>query len=779
VITGRAQDIDKAERLTRVRHDNCRLSIRSTTGLTDSGEDLVRLGVLLVSVMAGTFALGQERPPGVPTFPSAVQLITVDVVVLDRDGRPVGGLTRDDFAVSEDGTPQVIATFEAFDLRGPAPTRDATRLAGPVATNVRPDPVVASSFVLLVDDVGLAPARAETVRTALARLLSEGMRDGDELIFATTSGSAWWTARMPDGREDLLALAARVRGRNLWDAASDAISEWEAFRIVRRESPGFSPLGSASASQAPGPPMPGGSIPGAEATQRVIQRHYGRHVCPREMAYSACRALVQQRAQDVDERRVNRTRDVVATVDRAVFAMSGVRGRKSLLLLTEGFLNDPDLDVAREVAGRCREANIAIYTVDVRGLVTGLAGAEYGGVPNSAELGLMQMEEVEFATGGSAAMAEETGGFAIRDSNDIGGGAVRVSDESRVYYLLGYTPPPGKGPHDWRKLKVEVKRPGLTVRARKGYTLRTMAEILAADEARMASKLPRQRASKPGSPAAVEPPLPADVARALVGGHDVDAIPLRALAYVFEERPGNTVRTVLTIEADTSALANLGGEERPRTVLSLSIAVTHRDTGQVRHVDQRIEVESGATRAWPGWLVVSRELDLPPGVVQARAVVRDEFLGRLGAVTVRFVGQRRRLCASPRPSSPRDCRPARVARRWRPCCSPVASSRPRGSSIASSRCSGRYAEDARRASRSPSSCGGRTVTSCVAPRPAPSSRARMAASYVASPCRSTAWPKETTSCGSGSRTRPQAKDPNTSRRCGSAGARPDSAALTS
>jgi VWFA-related protein len=166
----------------------------------------------------------------------------------------------------------------------------------------------------------------------------------------------------------------------------------------------------------------------------------------------ACRAMVQRRAQEVDARRANRTRDVLAAVDRAVFALSGVRGRKSLLLLTEGFLNDPDLDVAREVAGRCREANIAIYTLDVRGLLTGLSGAESAGVPNTAELGLMQMEQVDAAAAGSVELAEETGGLAIRDTNDIGGAAVRVGDESRVYYLLGYTPPPGMGPRDWRKL---------------------------------------------------------------------------------------------------------------------------------------------------------------------------------------------------------------------------------------------------------------------------------------------------------------------------------------
>ena len=90
------------------------------------------------------------------------------------------------------------------------------------------------------------------------------------------------------------------------------------------------------------------------------------------------------------------------------------------------------------------------------------------------------MEQTEFVAAGSEGLAEDTGGFAVRDTNDLAAGAARVADESRTYYLLGYAPPEGKGPRDWRKLKVEVKRPGLKVRARKGYTLRTTAEIAAA-----------------------------------------------------------------------------------------------------------------------------------------------------------------------------------------------------------------------------------------------------------------------------------------------------------
>ncbi len=608
----------------------------------------IRGGFLLTGALVGGPLAQAQEEPAVASFPSAVELITVDAVVLARDGRPVPGLGRDDFTVREDGRPQTIASFEAFDLRAdPGPVGRGVS-PGRVATNLRPARAASATFILLLDDMSLAPTRQETVRATLARFLTDGVRDGDELIFATTSGDAWWSARIPEGREDLIALAARVRGRKLSGDGRDDIGEWEAYRITHFEGKGDGG-GAAQDAGAVNPiPLPGQPpvwIPGAEATQRVVERFYERRVCLPDPVppfnspltpVTVCRAMVQARAQAVDLRRANRTRDVLAAVDRAVFALSSVRGRKALLLLTEGFLNDADLPGAQAVAGRCREANLAVYSLDVRGLVAGLPGAEYMGAPNPTEVGLMQMEQVDFEAAGSVELAEDTGGFAVRDTNDVPGGAARVGEESRVYYLLGYSPPPGKGPRDWRNLKVEVNRPGLRVRARKGYTLRTLAEIAAA-EAQLFSKGRPRPAKGTEASAAEAPPLPADVARALVSPHDADAIPLRATAYVFENRPGGTLRTVIAVEAATGSLANLGGEERPRTVLSLSIVATHRDSGLVRRFDQRVEVDAQAPRAWEGWLVVSREFELPPGVAQARVVVRDEFLGRLGAVTHRFV----------------------------------------------------------------------------------------------------------------------------------------------
>ena len=567
-----------------------------------------------------------REPPVVPSFPSGVEIVTVDVVVKDAKGQPVHDLRREDFLLYEDGRSQTIATFEAFEGGVEEEAPPVSR--GPT---VAPPPKVragARVFVLLVDDMSLAPHRAEDVRRALGRLLGEGLRDGDELIFATSSGDAWWGARMPEGRDDVAALIARLRGRNLGDDGVDAISTWEAFRIVHYEGVGGQALIRSDGSPLPeGPPTLGGSsstrplaLPGSDLTARVVQRYYERRVCnpdpPIPTPLATCIGMVRARSFEVDQRRANRTRDVLLAVDRAVFALTGVRGRKSLLLLTEGFLNDPDLRESQEVVGRCREANIAVHSIDVRGLISGGLGPADWSMPNVAEIGQMRIEQVENQAAGSVGLAEETGGFAVANTNDLGGGAVRVAEDSRVYYLLGFAPPEGKGPRDWRKLRVVVNRPGVTVRARKGYTLRSPADVSASGPSRQGER-------------------PKDVARALLAPQQRDDIPLRARAYAFEGRPGGKVAVVVAVEADLATLPNLGGQS-PRSVFSLSIAAAHRDSGTVQRVDQRVVVEAGLGRAWEGWLALQRDLELPPGVVQARVVLRDEFLGRVGAITLRF-----------------------------------------------------------------------------------------------------------------------------------------------
>ncbi len=75
----------------------------------------IRLGLAAAAILAALVTSPRASGAQTPTFPSQVELVTVDAIVLGEKGRPVRGLTREDFTLSEDGKLQEIVSFEAFD----------------------------------------------------------------------------------------------------------------------------------------------------------------------------------------------------------------------------------------------------------------------------------------------------------------------------------------------------------------------------------------------------------------------------------------------------------------------------------------------------------------------------------------------------------------------------------------------------------------------------------------------------------------------------------------
>lgn len=587
------------------------------------------LNVVTAVLLAPSFLHSQEPNP-VPVFPSRVQLVTVDAVVLDKTGRPVHGLTREDFALTEDGKPQEIATFEAFEFpdhaeEEPAPTSI-------VATNLRPPRAAGRAFVLLVDDLGLTVQNMSPLVKALARFLEGAFGDGDEVTLATTSGSRWWSIRFVEGRQDLLVLLERLQARKLPEPASEYLSEWEAYRINNFDGIEGGGGGTSRPGAAAAPPV---VVPGTDLTGRVVRRWTEAGTCAPE-APGLCAQMVGMRARERDSMRRDRTRAVIAGVERAVFSFTGVRGRKELLFFSEGFLDDKELPSVRQVAGICREANVVVNFIDARGLIGSLeeaTAAFAGGPPRPQEVGLIELERTRFEIDGSTALAEDTGGLAITSSNDLAAGARRIVDMARAYYLLGYYPPEGKGPRDWRQVKVEVKHPEMRVRARKGYTLRPEGTA----ETSLITKRSKRRTDGTArrGPSGVDASLPLEVARALLNAHDAEGIPLRAMAYVFDERKPGLARVLVAIEADGKALDFAVSGDKRQARLSLVTAAVNRDSGLASRSDQTIAISIAAPQH-PKWSVYTSELDLPPGATQVRVVARDEKSGRIGAVSLRF-----------------------------------------------------------------------------------------------------------------------------------------------
>ncbi len=547
-----------------------------------------------VAVVVASSLRGQEPPA--PSFSTGVELVTVDAVVVDDKGHPIRGLTREDFALYEDGKPVDIASFEAFDLASRPAVPDEPVV---VATN-QGRRLTGRAFALLVDDLSLAPSEIISIKKAVGGFVAHGLRAGDEVVVGTTSGGAWWTAALPDGRDDLEAVVARMNGRAAELAFStDQMSEYEAYAIVNRD------LGGAILDRVVGRWLASGlCITGAGAPAQTLRA-----------SAPSCPGNVRARAQTLDQERRSRKLRVLAGVRTAAETLAGTRGRKSVLLYSHGFLADDDSDT-RDVEASLRAANVAVYFVDARGLgaLPDFASASYSGAPlDPHDVGTVSFENGPLASGGAHDLAADTGGFTIANTNDLERGAGRIAEESSVYYLLGFRPVGQKGADAWRALKVETTRPNLKVRARAGFTL-------------------RGREPKAAKPKKNEPRVDPVVARTLLSVHDQTAIPLRAMAYVFEPRPKQATHVTIAVEMDTSALS-LKGDKRTR--VDVSVTTVDRDTGRGFRHDDVLDVKADAAEP-SSWRAIVREFELPPGVHQARVVVRDAASGAVGSVTTRF-----------------------------------------------------------------------------------------------------------------------------------------------
>jgi VWFA-related protein len=550
------------------------------------------LGVAWLLGQGGAAASAQTAPP---EFLSRVELITLDVVVVDSNGQAVAGLARDDFVLEEDGRPQEIVNFEAVSL--PPETEPRTPEVSAVATSAamrRPG----RAFALVADDLRLPGEQSLQIRRTIVRFIDRSLGPGDAVILATTSGEVWWSARLPEGREDLLAAVERVKGRFVDPSTRERMTEYEAYWITHREAGSQPDTGLAEGLRNP-----------TSVLQRVALRLWDANLCgsKEHKSYEACFPLTKSLAADIDAARQKRVSLALQALARTLNALASSRGHRSVVFLSPGFLEDEDLS-EQEVASAALRTHTAVYFVDARGLETGAPDAaatpDLQSLQNPARATQGRFEERIMESGGALALAEETGGFSVRNTNDLAAGAERIATESRTFYLLGFHPPQGKPPGAWRKLRVAANRSGVTTRARRGYRLYEST---------------RAALTRPGTEA---------------------LIPLRLASYVVEPLAEDRTRVVTVTEVDVSRLAaKTAAETGPP--LQLRLEATPRDGGETPAQDVSLQwaraSAPGDTPLGSDWRTARLEFALPAGVHAIRAFVRDPATGGSGLVEQRIV----------------------------------------------------------------------------------------------------------------------------------------------
>ena len=381
---------------------------------------------------------GQEPAPQQPVFRTGINFVRVDAIVTDSRGNPIVDLSEDDFEVFEDGQPQTIESFKLIQI-GPNPGPEAEP-ARPIRTQYDQEREAARDdvrlFVILFDDYHVRRGSAMSVKAPLIRFVTEQLSPLDMV--------AIMYPLMPT---DLISF---TRDRA---ATASAIGAFEGRKYI------YDPRNMFEEQYAYYP---------AATVERIRN----------EVSLSALRGLVTWLGSVREGRKSvilvseGYTNNLPPTLNDPVAAMPGLnnplRNAQGVEMSPQGesqrfFSQAEMMTEIRRVFDAANRANTAIYALDPRGLAVFEYDINEGvGIQSDRKMLAETLDTLHV-------LADETDGRAIVNSNDLDSGLRQAVRDASVYYLLGYNSTTAPTDGKFHEIKVRVRRPGVQVRARKGY----------------------------------------------------------------------------------------------------------------------------------------------------------------------------------------------------------------------------------------------------------------------------------------------------------------------
>jgi len=438
-----------------------------------------RRSALLCLVMLSNFKLVTDAAPQNLTLRVEAPSVVVDVIVTDRKGRHVGGLRPEDFRVYENNAPQHIVTFVPPAGAQPAgagviPPQSGSAPQAEDPTHTRPPPtkpqneaqeIANSRFITIVIDLGdLQSKSIKGAVDAAIRYVEKYVAAEDFLAVYWVDESLHLAQAFTHDKQAVVAVirqfGQRIPRGTLTRQAY--IQTKEEIDQLRTEMVGLEAASS-----------------NADVAASCFSKQ-NRYKCMQFVTlhqFLWSQSTLQAKA--------------VLTALRAIaLAYGEIPGRKNVVIFSEGFLHSPDAKTQMAAAiDAANRANVAFYVIDAGGLSAGFGAASHGVEQTvNQEMYTMSLWEAGGTRGvyldqfdwaehlGTNIMYDDlgqvaaaTGGLLMKNQNDLLAGLAAVDRDLREFYTLVYQPTNKTYDGSFRKIRVEVLKPGLRVRHRLGY----------------------------------------------------------------------------------------------------------------------------------------------------------------------------------------------------------------------------------------------------------------------------------------------------------------------
>ena len=556
-----------------------------------------------------------ETAPSNPTFRTTARLVQVDVVVTDKRGRPIPGLTQSDFTVFQDGKPQPVRVFEPHTgTNGPAGTASSAaekpRLAPNTYSN-HPGDAAADSWTIVLFDLLNTPTTDQVyARKQLLDLLRTAPK-GQPIALYLLASKLLMMQGFTDDPDKLLKAA------NMLDVSRSHVLTTEAQH--QHDSGQITYAATELTSSAPASLTSGNNAIQGEIIQNM-----------------------QQQLRDLETFQIgDRASFTLAAFQSLARAVSGYPGRKNVIWLSAAFpiqlMADPKMEsqpwrnaanyrnVLAQASSLLAQSRVAVYPVDVRGLQQrgvdiSTSASEVGAytLPQNSQASgdLISSQTASYADERSTMMevAQQTGGQAFLGTNDLKLAMKRSMDDGATYYTLAYTPSEVDPKTVFHRIEVKVNHPDVKLAYRRGYY-----------------SAPQKAGSPETGIAALH--------GALQPGMPQSTMLFMTAMVLPPDASHKNVRIQYIINPNGVTFADVADQGKRVTVDCMAIAyyTDGREAGHASDtLDGTIKAQAYDTVMNNG-LPAQQELTLPPGAYNLRLGVMDAPSQQIGTVDVPLV----------------------------------------------------------------------------------------------------------------------------------------------